>query len=85
MDVNIQQDVCTDFCFHLGKTGSETFEMLQSALGESCLSGSKTFEWYSYFKVGADPLKMTPIKVDHPLSTLRLRYRCKKSYILTDG
>jgi histone-lysine N-methyltransferase SETMAR len=52
MDGKIQQRVCIDFCFRLGKTGSETLEMLQTAFGESCLSRSKTFEWYSRFKSG---------------------------------
>ena len=42
--------VCIDFCFHLGKTGAETYKMLQAAFRESCLSRSKTFEWYSRFK-----------------------------------
>jgi len=44
--------VCINFCFRLGKTGAETYEMLQAAFGESCLSRSKTFEWYSRFKNG---------------------------------
>ena len=44
--------VCIDFCFRLQKTGAETYEMLQAAFGESCLSQSKTFEWYSHFKSG---------------------------------
>ena len=44
--------VCIDFFFHLGKTGAETYEMLQAPFGESCLSLSKTFEWYSPFKSG---------------------------------
>jgi len=46
----VQQGLCTDFCFRLGKTGAETYEMLQAAFGESFLSRSKTFEWYSLFK-----------------------------------
>ena len=46
------QRVCIDFCFRLGKTGDETYEMLQAAFGEFCLSRSKTFEWYSRFKIG---------------------------------
>ena len=41
---------CVHFC--LEKTGAETYEMLQAAFGESCLSRSKTFEWYSRFKSG---------------------------------
>jgi len=52
MEEKVQQRVCINFCFRLGKTGAETYEMLQAAFGESCLSQSKTFEWYSLFKNG---------------------------------
>ena len=52
MEEKVQQRVCIDFCFRLGKTGAETYEMLQAAFGESCLRRSKTFEWYSRFKSG---------------------------------
>jgi hypothetical protein len=52
MEEKVQQCVCIDFYFHLGKTGAETYEKLQAAFGESCLSRLKTFEWYSRFKSG---------------------------------
>jgi len=52
MEEKVQQRVCIDFCFHLGKAGAETYEMLKAAFGESCLRRSKTFEWYSRFKSG---------------------------------
>ena len=48
----MQQRLSIYFCFRLGKTGAETYEMLQAAFGESCLSRSKTFEWYSRFTSG---------------------------------
>jgi len=46
MEKKVQQRVCIDFCFCLWKTDAETYEMLQAAFGESCLSQSKTFEWF---------------------------------------
>jgi len=52
MEEKLQQRVCIDFCFRLGKTGAETYEMLQAAFGGSCLCWSKTFEWYFRFKSG---------------------------------
>ena len=52
MEEKVQQRVCIDFCFCLGKTGAETYYMLQAAFRESYLSRSKTFEWYSRFKSG---------------------------------
>jgi len=60
MEEKVQQRVCIDFCFCLGKTGAETYEMLQAAFGESCRSRSKTFEWYSHFKSGRRSFEDNP-------------------------
>ena len=56
----MQQCVCIDFCFRLGKTGAETYEVLQAAFRESCLSRSKTSEWYSPFKSGCRSFEYDP-------------------------
>jgi [histone H3]-lysine36 N-dimethyltransferase SETMAR len=47
-----EQRVCIKFCQKLGKTATETHEMLQVAFGEEALSRSKTFEWHSRFSSG---------------------------------
>jgi len=47
-----ERRVCMKFCVILGKTGSETFEMLKQAFGDSCMSCSQTFEWLGHFKKG---------------------------------
>jgi len=47
-----EQRVCIKFCVRLGKTGSETFEMLKQAFGYLCMSRSRTFEWFGRFKNG---------------------------------
>jgi len=47
-----EQRVCIKFCVRLGKTGSDTFEMLNMAFGDSCMSRSRTFEWSGRFKNG---------------------------------
>jgi len=60
MEEKVQQRVCIHFCFCLGKTVAETYEMLQAALGESCLSRSKTFEWYFRFKSGCRSFEDDP-------------------------
>jgi hypothetical protein len=52
MDVLKEQHVCNKFCWKLGKTTTETYEMPQQAFGETALSRSKTSEWYSRFKNG---------------------------------
>jgi hypothetical protein len=38
MDVLKEQRVCIKFCQKLGKTATETYEMLQQAFGETALS-----------------------------------------------
>jgi len=60
MEEKVQLHVCIYFCFPLGKTGAETYEMLQAAFGESCLSWSKTSEWYSHFKSGCQSFEDDP-------------------------
>jgi hypothetical protein len=52
MEEKVKQRVCINFCFRLGKTGVETYKMMQAAFGEPCLCRSKTSEWYSHFKSG---------------------------------
>ena len=60
MEEKVKQRVCIDFCFRLGKTGAGTYEMLQAAFGESCLSRSKIFEWYCRFKSGGRSFEDDP-------------------------
>ena len=47
-----EQRVCIRFCVRLGKMGSETFEILKQAFGDSCMSRSRIFEWFGLFKNG---------------------------------
>jgi hypothetical protein len=52
MDGKIEQRVCIKFCVKLGKSATETFEMLREAFGEHSLSWTTVFEWHSRFKAG---------------------------------
>jgi len=47
-----EKRVCIKFCVSWGKMESETFEMLKQAFGDSCMSRSRTFEWFGSFKNG---------------------------------
>jgi hypothetical protein len=60
MNVLKEQRVCIKFCQKLGKTATETYEMLQQAFGETAFSRSKTFEWYSRFKNGCTSIDNDP-------------------------
>jgi len=47
-----KQRFCIKFCFKLGKTFTETFQVLQQAYGEDCLSLAQCYEGYQRFKLG---------------------------------
>jgi hypothetical protein len=49
MDGKIEQRVCIKFCVKLGKSATETLEMLREAFGEHSLSWSAVFESHSCF------------------------------------
>jgi hypothetical protein len=49
MDGKIEQHVCIKFCMKLGKSTTETVEMLREAFGEHSLSRTAVFEWHSRF------------------------------------
>jgi [histone H3]-lysine36 N-dimethyltransferase SETMAR len=55
-----EQRVCVKFCFKLGKTFTETFQMLQQAYGEDCLSRTQCYEWYQRFKSGRTSIEDDP-------------------------
>ena len=38
------------FCFKLGKNATETYGMLQTAFGASCMNRASVFEWHKRFK-----------------------------------
>jgi hypothetical protein len=50
MDGKIEQHVCIKFCVKLGKSATETLEMLHEAFGEHSLSWTAVLEWHSRFK-----------------------------------
>ena len=47
-----EQRACIKFCFKLGKTATECYEMLKTAFGEQAMGRSQTFQWVSQFKAG---------------------------------
>ena len=55
-----EQLVCAKFCFKLGKTFTETFQMLQQAYREDCLSHTQCHEWHQRFKLGRMSIEDDP-------------------------
>ncbi|GFT99722.1 protein GVQW3 [Trichonephila clavipes] len=57
---NTDQRICIKFCFKLGKTGIETYEMMKTAFGEEAMSRSRVFEWLRGFKEGRQSVNSDP-------------------------
>ena len=45
------------FCFKLGKNATETYGMLQTAFGASCMNRASVFEWHKTFKEGKESVR----------------------------
>ncbi|GFW67430.1 protein GVQW3 [Trichonephila clavipes] len=52
--------ICIKFCFKLGKTGTETYEMMKTAFGDETMSRARVFEWFWPFKEGCQSVNSDP-------------------------
>ena len=46
----LEERYAIKFCFKLGKNAIETYGMLQTAFGSSCMNRGSVFEWHKRFK-----------------------------------
>ena len=54
---NLQERYAIKFCFKLGKNATETYGMLQTAFGTSCMNRASVFEWQKRFKEGRESVR----------------------------
>ena len=45
------------FCFKLDKNATETYGMLQTAFGASCMNRASVFEWHKRFKEAKESVR----------------------------
>ena len=55
MEHTIKQRNAVKFCFKLGKSALETFELIKQTYGDDALSCARVFEWHKIFKEGREP------------------------------
>ena len=55
--VTLEERYAIKFCFKLGKNVTETYGMLQTAFGPSCINRASVFEWHKRFKVGRESVR----------------------------
>ena len=54
---NLEERYAIKFCFKLGKNARETYGMLLTAFGASCMNRAPVFEWHKRFKEGRESVK----------------------------
>jgi len=52
MDLRVEQRVNIKFCVKLGKTATETLQLLCDAYGDEALSQARVFGWHRRFVLG---------------------------------
>jgi hypothetical protein len=57
MDVKLEQKANINFCVKLGKSGAETFVMIQRAYRNEVMSHARCFKWHVRFKRGRTSLE----------------------------
>ena len=71
------------FCFKLGKNAKETYGMLQTVFGASCMNRASVFEWHKRFKEARESVRDNEMcgrskKVNTPeLISQRVRVRVR--------
>ena len=53
----LEERYAITFCYKLGKNAAETYGMLQTAFGASCINRVSVFEWHKRFKEGRESVR----------------------------
>ena len=53
----LEERYAIKFYFKLGKNATETYRMLQTAFGASCMNRASVFEWHKRFKESRDSVR----------------------------
>jgi len=56
LSVNVEQRVNVKFCVQLGKSATETYDLLKKVYSDKCLSCTQVFEWFKRFKEGREEI-----------------------------
>ena len=53
----LEERYAIKLCFKLGKNATETYGILQTAFGASCMNRGSVFEWHKIFKEGRESVR----------------------------
>ena len=55
-----EQRICIKFCFKIGKTAMEKYQLLHQAYGEDAMGSTQVFDWFRRFKEGRASVESDP-------------------------
>ena len=55
-----EQRICIKFYFKIGKTATETYQLLQQAYSEDAVGRTQVFDWFRQFKEGRTSVESDP-------------------------
>jgi len=55
-----EKRICIKFCFKIGKTATETYQLLQQEYGEDVVGRKQVFDWLCLFKAGRTSAESNP-------------------------
>jgi len=55
-----EQRICIKFCFKIGKTATETYQLLQQTYDEDAVGHTQMFDWFCHFKEGRTSVESDP-------------------------
>ena len=74
-----EQHICIKFCFKIGKTTTEMYQLLQQAYGEDAVGRTQMFDWFRRFKEGRTSIE-SHIDVQGRLHTAQCATNLKHIY-----
>jgi len=54
--LSFEQKANIKFCFKIGKTFTETFQLMKQVYGDDCLSRTRVHEWFQRFQSGREDI-----------------------------
>jgi hypothetical protein len=56
LSVNVKTRASVKFCVKLGKSATQTYDLLNKIYGDECLTGTQVFEWFKRFIEGREEI-----------------------------
>jgi len=83
LSVNVEQHANVKFCVKLGKSATETYDLLKKVYGDECPSRTQVFKWFKRSKEGREEIRDDQ-HPGHPSTKKKPMQASKKSVKLFD-